>query len=95
MPSKTLFASDDGTQPRSQVARADRQGDTAASPEDMLLTERDLARRWGCSVKKLQADRLSGVGPGYLKLGRLVRYPFQRILAYEQTRLRAASSNDK
>ena len=95
MPSKTLFETDDETGPRHQLGHVDQQVDTSALPDDLLLTERELARRWGCSVKKLQADRLCGVGPGYLKLGRLVRYPFPRVLAYEQAQLRVPSADDK
>jgi hypothetical protein len=52
------------------------------------LTELDLASRWNVSVKTLQAWRLRGVGPRYLKLGGAVRYPPGMIEEYEQTVMR-------
>ena len=55
-----------------------------------FLCERDLAQRWACSIKKLQSDRLHGAGPTYVKIGRLVRYPLNSVLAYEQARLHTA-----
>jgi hypothetical protein len=64
----------------------------AIEESSQLLTERDLSRRHGCSVKKLQADRLKGVGIAYVKLGRLVRYRLCDILAYEEAHLRNSTS---
>ena len=67
-------------------------GTAAVLTGGALLTESDLAKRWGCSVKKLQADRLSGAGVAYLKIGRLVRYQYERVLAYEQERVHVSAS---
>jgi hypothetical protein len=49
-----------------------------------LLTARDLAERWGCSVGHLANLRSAGLGPGYLKIGTSVRYRVCDLLAYEQ-----------
>jgi predicted DNA-binding transcriptional regulator AlpA len=40
-----------------------------------LLTERQLAGEWGLSHRTLQAWRVRGDGPTYVKVGRSVRYP--------------------
>ncbi|AWU95191.1 DNA-binding protein [Azospirillum ramasamyi] len=56
------------------------------------LTESQLARRWAVTEKKLQADRLKGVGCPFVKIGRAVRYRLEDILAYEAARLRTSTS---
>jgi len=58
----------------------------------ILLTELDLATRWSCSIKKLQADRLKGVGIPYVKIGRLVRYRIEDVLEFEAAQLRQSTS---
>jgi len=40
----------------------------------ILLTEQEAARRLTVSVKTLQAWRVRGGGPRFVKVGRLVRY---------------------
>lgn len=62
---------------------------TADSPH---LTEYQLARRWTVTEKKLQADRLKGVGCPFIKIGRAVRYRLEDVLAYEAARLRTSTS---
>ena len=54
---------------------------------DYFLNETQLAEREGVSVKKLQADRLYGVGCPYHKFGRAVRYRLSDVLAYESKNL--------
>ncbi|WP_374631137.1 DNA-binding protein [Ferrovibrio sp.] len=57
---------------------------TAAELQEILLTENQLWRRWQlASAKKLQADRVRGVGCPYIKIGRLVRYRLSDVVAYE------------
>lgn len=46
--------------------------------------EKDLAKRWGMSVKTLQNWRTKGIGPKWEKIGRSVRYRLRVILAYEK-----------
>jgi len=57
-----------------------------------FLTERQLARRWQVSEKKLQADRHSGSGCQYVGLNRLVRYRLSDVQAFEEVRLRTSTS---
>jgi hypothetical protein len=73
-------------------ARTAIESATNAAESRQLLTEVDLATRWGCSVKKLQADRLKGVGIPYVKLGRLVRYRLSDVLAYEEAHVRNSTT---
>jgi len=39
-----------------------------------LLTEREAAEYLNCSVSTLRRYRLAGIGPTYLRHGRLIRY---------------------
>jgi hypothetical protein len=52
-----------------------------------LLTARELAERWGCSVGHLSNLRSAGLGPAYLKIGTSVRYRVSDLLSYEQAHL--------
>lgn len=56
-----------------------------------LLKETQLAARWACSVKKLQADRAAGRGVPFLKIGRLIRYRVADIEAFELAALRRST----
>jgi hypothetical protein len=58
---------------------------------DVLLTEAQLANRWQISIKKLQSDRWKGVGPQFVKIGRLVRYRLPDILAFEVHHIQGVS----
>lgn len=51
-----------------------------------LLNETELSQRWGISIRTLQQSRWRGVGCPYVKIGRLVRYRFSDIEAYEASR---------
>lgn len=50
---------------------------------DEFLTERELAKRHGYTVRKLQKDRLQGGGIPFVKLGGAIRYRLADVLAYE------------
>lgn len=52
-------------------------------PDKVVLTEADLASRWGMSPKTLQRWRTEGRGPHYLKLGKRVSYPLKAVIAFE------------
>lgn len=56
------------------------------------LNERQLAERWGVSVRTLQAARVKGSGVPFVRIGRSVRYRLEDVLAYEQARLRTNTS---
>ena len=57
--------------------------DQAPTQERLVLTEADLASRWGMSPKTLQRWRTEGRGPHYLKLGKRVTYTINAMIAYE------------
>ncbi len=46
----------------------------AALPNAALLNEHELAARLNLSVRTLQAWRVKGGGPVFLRLGRAIRY---------------------
>lgn len=52
------------------------------------LNQRELAARWGVSVRTLERWRWLNEGPGFLKLGARVAYRLEDIEAYEAARLR-------
>jgi|GEM_PF-3388735 len=68
--------------------------DIPTSWDDVLITERTLAKRWGISVKALQKARLTkmGITVPYHKFSNLVRYKFSDVIAYEQAS--KVTSND-
>lgn len=76
------------------------QPDTSCRPEisarnDCLITEKALATRWNlASAKKLQADRASGTGCPYVKIGRAIRYRLSDVVAYETANLRNSTLED-
>jgi predicted site-specific integrase-resolvase len=49
------------------------------------LTEKELARRLGMSIRTLQRWRWTGRGPAFLKLGGRVVYPLTDIESWEAT----------
>ena len=55
-----------------------------------ILTENDLAKRWGKSVRTLQRWRAAGVGPAYIQIGGSARYRVDQVLAYENANLGGA-----
>src|ERR1700676_2610587 len=56
------------------------------------LNEKQLAERWGVSIRTLQAARVKGGGVPFVRIGRSVRYRLEDVLAYEQARLRSNTS---
>jgi predicted DNA-binding transcriptional regulator AlpA len=51
-----------------------------------LINECAVARRLDCEVKTLQAWRCRGVGPEFVKIGRLVRYDPRKVEAWVKAR---------
>ena len=60
--------------------------------ERRVLSENELAQRWGVSPKTLQRWRSEGRGPHYLKLSKRVTYPIEIVTEYERSALHAATS---
>lgn len=49
----------------------------------VLLRERELAARWGISVRTLKRWRAKAVGPDFIQLGHSVRYDLSDVVAFE------------
>lgn len=64
----------------------------AAPHERRVLSETELAQRWGVSPKTLQRWRSEGRGPRYLKLSKRVTYPLDAITEYEHRALHVSTS---
>ena len=60
--------------------------------ERRVLSETELANRWGVSPKTLQRWRTEGRGPKYLKLSKRVTYPLEAIAEYEHGALHVSTS---
>ena len=60
--------------------------------ERRVLSETELANRWGVSPKTLQRWRTEGRGPKYLKLSKRVTYPLDAIAEYEHCALHVSTS---
>jgi hypothetical protein len=57
-----------------------------SSPGHDLLTDRELAIRWGLSPKTLANWRCAGLGLRYLKIGSKIRYRLSDVLQFEADR---------
>jgi predicted DNA-binding transcriptional regulator AlpA len=64
---------------------------TTADP-DAALNENQAAEFLGVSVRTLQAWRVRGGGPLYVKLGRAVRYQRRALIAFQQERTVASTT---
>lgn len=63
---------------------------------DKLISESQLAERWGVSPRTLQAQRLRGTGCPFIVIGRNVRYRLSDVIAFEeQNRLRSTSERGR
>ena len=58
--------------------------DTTNAVLSDLVSARELAGRWGCTVGHLANLRSAGLGPTYLKIGTSVRYRISDLIAYVQ-----------
>ena len=65
---------------------------TLAPGDRRVLTENELAQRWGVSPKTLQRWRSEGRGPRYLKLSKRVSYPLEAILDFEYSALHESTA---
>jgi hypothetical protein len=60
-------------------------------PRGRLLTDKDLATRWGLSVKTIRNWRCKGLGPGHLKLNGAVRFRLVDIISFENENFRSST----
>ena len=63
-----------------------------APHERRVLSETELAQRWGVSPKTLQRWRNEGRGPHYLKLSKRVTYTLDVVTEYERVAVHASTS---
>lgn len=68
----------------------------SSDADDVLLTEKELATRWGVTPKMLQKWRTAGGSLPYVKLGKSrtspVRYRLSDALAFEREHLFGSTS---
>ncbi|GEM_PF-3594754 len=57
------------------------------------LTEAQLAERWNISKKTLQAWRLKGGGPEFVRIGAAIRYLVSAVSEYEITNTHSSTSS--
>jgi hypothetical protein len=57
-----------------------------------LLNESSVAKQLHCEVKTLQAWRCRGGGPAFVRVGRLIRYAQDDVLAYIASRRCSSTS---
>jgi hypothetical protein len=50
-----------------------------------LLSQQELAQRWGRSVSAIGLSSALGLGPKYIKSAGALRYPVEEVQKYEQT----------
>jgi predicted DNA-binding transcriptional regulator AlpA len=58
---------------------------SVATNLDAALNENQAANFLGVSVRTLQAWRVRGGGPRYMKIGRAVRYQHRELVAFQET----------
>jgi hypothetical protein len=61
--------------------------------QQMLITEKQLADRWGYSPATLRKWRVEGRGPDYVKIGHGVRYSIETIEEVEKKNIRCSTSD--
>ncbi len=54
------------------------------SPSQQLLSQRELAKRWGRSESAIGLASAVGVGPRYVKVGPEIKYPMEEVQKYER-----------
>ena len=67
------------------------------SHEPIYLTPEELVTRWrgAVTVETLSNKRSKREGPAYVKIGRGVLYPLDKVIAFEQAQARGPASADK
>lgn len=60
---------------------------------DRLLTQSEVAERLGTSERFLEVHRVTGDGPPFVKVGRVVRYRPAAVAAWIEQRERISTSD--
>jgi hypothetical protein len=66
-----------------------------SAPDERLLNQDQLAKRWNLSSRSLERWRWRGEGPRFVKLGGAVRYRLEDILTYEAAQARIKTSQSR
>jgi hypothetical protein len=54
------------------------------SHQQMLLSQRELAKRWGRTDDQIRLTSAVGVGPKFLKIDGQIMYPWDEVQRYER-----------
>jgi hypothetical protein len=60
---------------------------TMSTPNPHMLSQQELAKRWGRSVSAIGLCSAVGLGPRYVKEDGALRYPVAEVQKYERARL--------
>ena len=55
--------------------------------QPLMLSQQELAQRWGRSVCAIGLHSAVGLGPRYVKAGGMLMYPVAEVQKYERARL--------
>ena len=59
-----------------------------------LLTQEQLAERWGKTKGALAQMRYRGNGPRFLKIGNSIHYRIQDVLDFEESQVRTRTDDE-
>jgi predicted DNA-binding transcriptional regulator AlpA len=59
---------------------------------DRVLTQNEVAKLYGLSVRTLERHRTAGTGPKFTRIGRLIRYREQDLADYVESNLHTSTS---
>ena len=83
----TVYSTEDSSQhgrPRSWESSHERRLQLFARPvSNRPLSTQDLADRWGVSSDLLASWRQHGIGPRFIQIGQLIRYPVTEVQSFE------------
>ena len=57
---------------------------SAINADQAMLSQQDLALRWGRSVSSIGLSSAIGLGPKYVKHAGALRYPVEEVQKYER-----------
>jgi predicted DNA-binding transcriptional regulator AlpA len=69
--------------------------DFLLSPDDRCLKTSEVAEYLGLSVKTIRSYRADGLGPDYVKFGKMVRYRLSDVKRWRDSRLHNPSDKEK
>lgn len=61
---------------------------TIAPENDKALTEKEVAKRWGVTVRTLYNWRRKSEGPRFFGIGKNIKYMLSEVVKFEQNNMR-------